>query len=100
VREARRVQIHRDPSDQSRIKRLDFGLAKVAEVRLKRSSPDDPLTKTLTDRQEIVGTLQYMSPEQLEGGLHEIDTRADIFSFGLVVYEMLTGKPTDCRRRA
>ena len=48
----------------------------------------------LTGKNEIVGTLYYMSPEQLQAQANgqEIDGRSDIFSFGLVLYEMLTGK--------
>lgn len=67
------------------IKLLDFGLAKQA-VRLN----DDDATKALTDRGQIVGTLQYMAPEQLQG--KEADARSDLFSFGCVLYELLTGK--------
>src|ERR1700674_5332887 len=67
------------------IKLLDFGLAKQA-VRL----GEDDATKALTDQGQIVGTLQYMSPEQLQG--KEADARSDIFAFGCVLYEMLTGK--------
>lgn len=67
------------------IKLLDFGLAK-------QSGPlkDAELTRSITRDGQIVGTLNYMSPEQLQG--KETDTRTDIFSFGLVFYEMLTGK--------
>jgi Tol biopolymer transport system component/predicted Ser/Thr protein kinase len=68
------------------IKLLDFGLAKQA-VRL----GENDSTKALTDPGQIVGTLQYMSPEQLQG--KEIDARSDLFSFGCVLYELLTGKP-------
>jgi serine/threonine protein kinase len=67
------------------IKLLDFGLAKQA-VRL---SEEDP-TKALTSQGQILGTLQYMSPEQLQG--KEVDARSDLFSFGCVLYELLTGK--------
>jgi Tol biopolymer transport system component/predicted Ser/Thr protein kinase len=67
------------------IKLLDFGLAKQAV-----SLDNDDATKALTERGQIVGTLQYMAPEQLQG--KEADTRSDLFSFGCVLYELLTGK--------
>src|SRR5580700_10111949 len=67
------------------IKLLDFGLAKQS-VRLNEGD----VTKALTDQGQIVGTLQYMSPEQLQG--KEADPRSDLFSFGCVLYELLTGK--------
>jgi Tol biopolymer transport system component/predicted Ser/Thr protein kinase len=74
-------------------KLLDFGLAKLkqevapANVQLSQiATADDPLTAQGT----IVGTLQYMAPEQLEG--KEVDARTDIFAFGAVLYEMATGK--------
>jgi serine/threonine-protein kinase len=74
------------------IKLLDFGLAKIGQG----SDPpsDATLTMALTGKNEIVGTLYYMSPEQLQSQAtgQEIDARSDIFSFGLVLYEMLTGK--------
>ena len=67
------------------IKLLDFGLAK-------QSGPlkETDLTQALTQSGAIVGTLNYMSPEQLQS--KEADPRSDIFSFGLVLYEMLTGQ--------
>jgi Tol biopolymer transport system component/tRNA A-37 threonylcarbamoyl transferase component Bud32 len=74
------------------IKLLDFGLAKISPGAKK---PDDAtLTMALTGKNEIVGTLYYMSPEQLQTQAtgQDIDARSDIFSFGLVLYEMLTGK--------
>ena len=73
------------------VKLLDFGLAKLKA----RSAPLDQWStieekEPLTAEGEILGTLQYMAPEQLEG--KEADARTDIFAFGAVVYEMVTGK--------
>ena len=70
------------------IKLLDFGLAKQAAAPLK--DPDATLVAGLTGQGQIVGTLQYMSPEQLHS--KEADARSDIFAFGCVLYEMLSGK--------
>jgi serine/threonine protein kinase len=77
------------------IKLLDFGLAKLSTAAQAAKPPDEAtLTMALTGKNEIVGTLYYMSPEQLQAQAtgQEIDSRSDIFSFGLVLYEMLTGK--------
>jgi serine/threonine protein kinase len=74
------------------LKLLDFGLAKIGHG---NNPPSDAtLTMALTGKNEIVGTLYYMSPEQLQAQAtgQEIDARSDIFSFGLVLYEMLIGK--------
>ncbi|MGZ4730597.1 MAG: protein kinase domain-containing protein [Terriglobales bacterium] len=75
-------------------KLLDFGLAKPA---LPSSPPSSGLTQTLATSQHplttegtLVGTFQYMSPEQVEGT--EADARSDIFSLGAVLYEMVTGR--------
>ena len=75
------------------IKLLDFGLAKLSTAAAKPIN-DATLTMALTGKNEIVGTLYYMSPEQLQSQANgqEIDGRSDIFSFGVVLYEMLTGK--------
>jgi eukaryotic-like serine/threonine-protein kinase len=76
---------------KSGTKLLDFGLAK-----LKAAPTASPLSQlptandTITAQGAILGTLQYMAPEQLEG--KEADARTDIFAFGAVVYEMATGK--------
>lgn len=74
------------------VKVLDFGLAKVLENEPPPSSPDDSPTLTVghTRTGVILGTAAYMSPEQAIG--RPIDRRSDIFSFGAVLYEMLTGK--------
>jgi eukaryotic-like serine/threonine-protein kinase len=74
------------------IKLLDFGLAKPAVPALLHDAVATP-TRTppsLTVQGTILGTLQYMAPEQLEG--KPADARTDIFAYGAVVYEMLTGK--------
>ena len=71
------------------IKLLDFGLAKLAE-RPVFGDETVAITAALTEKGAVVGTVQYMSPEQLEG--KESDARADIFAFGAVVFEMITGK--------
>jgi len=76
------------------IKLLDFGLAKWSSVAQPAKSPEDAtFTMALTGKNEIVGTLYYMSPEQLQAQANgqEIDARSDISSFGLVLYEMLSG---------
>ena len=76
--------VHRDVksenimlSSDGRIKVMDFGLAKLKG------------TLKLTKTSSTVGTLAYMAPEQLQGG--EVDARSDIFSFGVVLFEILTG---------
>jgi serine/threonine protein kinase len=71
------------------VKLLDFGLAKLRQAPLAES--DETVEQGPTQHGQIVGTLQYMSPEQLQG--KEVDARSDLFSFGCVLYEMLTGKP-------
>src|ERR1700682_458648 len=66
------------------IKLLDFGLAKqTGPIR----QADATVTRGLTGQGQILGTLQHMSPEQLQS--QEVDARSDLFSFGLVLYEML-----------
>jgi Tol biopolymer transport system component len=67
---------------------LDFGLAKTTPKPI--AQDDATLTARLTAEGTIMGTPQYMAPEQYEG--KEADARSDIFAFGCVVYEMVTGK--------
>src|SRR5258708_21117638 len=91
--------VHRDlkPANikvtpEGRVKVLDFGLAKALSS--ERSATDPASSPTLTMRATvagvIMGTAAYMSPEQVRG--HDADRRADIWAFGVVVYEMLTGR--------
>ncbi len=77
-------------------KLLDFGLAKTAPPVMPQSSglsatmTSPHLSQPLTAEGTVIGTYQYMSPEQIEG--READARSDIFSFGAVLYEMATGR--------
>ena len=75
------------------IKLLDFGIAKMSPSTV-TGSEDATVRMALTGNNEMVGTLYYMSPEQLQaqGNGQPVDARSDIFSFGIVLYEMLTGK--------
>ena len=88
--------VHRDIKPENilidkrgRVKIADFGLAKLLRVDREESSGQKPFTLTGTD--QIVGTLHYMAPEQLQGS-SSVDHRADIYSLGVVFYEMLTGE--------
>ena len=83
--------VHRDlkPGNimltKSGLKVLDFGLAKI-----EHNLAEEQDMETITAKGTILGTMQYMSPEQAQG--KKVDARSDIFSFGLVLYEMITGK--------
>lgn len=75
------------------VKVLDFGLAKLSQVgqlSAEGSSEVATMTEPITQSGSIVGTLHYMSPEQVEG--KDVDERSDIFAFGAVLYEMITGQ--------
>src|SRR5499427_10856502 len=91
--------VHRDlkPSNvmltKSGAKLLDFGLAKLQEKASTLSNPATDITMAtskLTGEGMLVGTFQYMAPEQFEG--KEADCRTDIFALGTLIYEMATGK--------
>jgi serine/threonine protein kinase/Tol biopolymer transport system component len=88
--------VHRDlkPGNvmitKSGVKLLDFGLAKGIAPASASSLTAFPTQVGLTQEGTILGTFQYMAPEQLEG--KEADARTDIFAFGCVLYEMATGK--------
>jgi serine/threonine protein kinase len=73
------------------VKVLDFGLAKIDSVTPQDAGSDAPtLDKTQTKEGAILGTPAYMSPEQVRGAL--VDKRTDVWAFGCVLYEMLTGR--------
>jgi len=77
---------------EGKVKVLDFGLAKAMEATPAEAASKSPtlLSAAATNGGMILGTAGYMSPEQAKG--HPVDQRSDIFSFGCVLYEMLTGR--------
>src|SRR5262249_23213656 len=73
-----------------RVKVLDFGLAKLTDTVSAAASATHIPTAPITAEGKILGTVAYMSPEQAEG--KPVDARSDLFSFGVILYEMATGQ--------
>jgi non-specific serine/threonine protein kinase/serine/threonine-protein kinase len=78
------ILVSYDADGRARPKVIDFGVAKALNQRLSEQT-------IFTDRGQLIGTPEYMSPEQAEMSGLDIDTRADVYSLGVLLYELLTG---------
>ncbi len=76
--------------EDGRLKVLDFGLAKLGAIETSPDSPTEMRGATATQHGSLLGTVAYMSPEQAQG--KPVDPRSDIFSLGIVLYEMACGR--------
>ncbi|MDH3889506.1 MAG: protein kinase [candidate division Zixibacteria bacterium] len=72
-----------DSSGQARV--IDFGVARATDADMRQAAAQ-------TQVGQVLGTVQYMSPEQFDADPHDIDTRSDVYTLGLILYELLTGK--------
>ncbi|MEJ7603753.1 MAG: serine/threonine-protein kinase, partial [Kofleriaceae bacterium] len=79
------IYLESRPGNPEFVKILDFGIAKVS-----RGDSIDPQSPQLTATGQTLGTLEYMSPEQLMG--KPLDGRSDVYALGVVAYEMITGR--------
>ena len=77
-------------TNDGRVKILDFGLAKLTQLDGNQAQTEIPTRRVDTDPGVVMGTVGYISPEQLKGRV--VDQRSDIFSFGAILYEMLSGR--------